>query len=136
MVRVLEIPGRHVSLVGGVVLRDHEGLVIWAFAGPIGIANADEAEVRAVHQGIKLLVGGRWNNIVVEGDSDSVVRWLSKPLGWPWGFDHLFNEIRDLVGAMEISFRHVKRSANEVADRLARVWVSLEELEIYDELPP
>ncbi|XP_077234187.1 uncharacterized protein LOC143876359 [Tasmannia lanceolata] len=88
----------------GRVLRDEFGAVRWAFAGPIGVADANEDEVRAIHQGIKLLVKEDMNRLVLEGDSFNVIRWLKGSHSYPWRFVPYFDEIQDRVGEASISF--------------------------------
>ncbi|XP_077239748.1 uncharacterized protein LOC143880655 [Tasmannia lanceolata] len=121
--------------IGG-VLRDDKGEVIWSFAGPIGIADSNEAEVPAAHQGIKLLEVEYLNNVVVEGDSINVIRWLSGSHRFLWRFTDLFNEILDIIGDSQVEFNHARRSANEEADSQARRGVALESLEKFDYLSP
>ncbi|XP_077228528.1 uncharacterized protein LOC143861493 [Tasmannia lanceolata] len=59
--------------IGG-LLRDEDGVVLWAFRGPIGVAEASEAEFHAAHQDIKMLQNVDLNKVVVEGDSLNVIR--------------------------------------------------------------
>ncbi|XP_077222065.1 uncharacterized protein LOC143855898 [Tasmannia lanceolata] len=95
------------SIIGG-LLRNEEGEVIWAFGGPIEVADANEAEVRVVHQGIKFLHNVNLNKVVVEGDSLDVIRWLRGVKVVPWRFASLFDEIWDKIGVASISFTHVR----------------------------
>ncbi|XP_077242350.1 uncharacterized protein LOC143882832 [Tasmannia lanceolata] len=53
----------------GGLLRTEGGVVIWDFSGPIGVVDANEAGVRAIHHGINLLRITDLNKVVVEGDS-------------------------------------------------------------------
>ncbi|XP_077252022.1 uncharacterized protein LOC143891303 [Tasmannia lanceolata] len=123
------------SGIGG-LLRNEGGEVIWAFRGPIGVADANEAEVKAMYHGIKLLQNVDLNKIEVEGDSLNVIRWLRGSKAIPWRFASLFDEIRERIGVASVSFCHVRRSANAEADRLAREGVSKESFELFDFLPP
>ncbi|XP_077251403.1 uncharacterized protein LOC143890566 [Tasmannia lanceolata] len=121
--------------IGG-VLRNDRGELIWAFAGPIGVTDSTEAEVRAAHQGIKLFVNERLSNVVIEGDSPNVIRWLNGAGSHPWRFDYHFDEMLDWMRSSTFLFRHVRRSANSMADALARDGVTLKDLAHYDSLPP
>ncbi|XP_077225513.1 uncharacterized protein LOC143858674 isoform X3 [Tasmannia lanceolata] len=123
------------SGIGG-VLRNENGEVVWAFAGPIGVADALEAEVRAVHQGMILLGQEILGNLVVEGDLLNVIRWLKGTSSHPWRFDHYFDEIKDCIGDAAVIFRHVRRLANDIANWLAREGVSKDALALLGDLPP
>ncbi|XP_077232171.1 uncharacterized protein LOC143867003 [Tasmannia lanceolata] len=121
--------------IGG-VLRASSSETIWAFWGPVGTADASEAEVRAAHQGLKSLNRDLLDKTIVEGDSLKVVRWLKGVSVPPWRFAHLFYEIQDKIGDSSIILKHIRRLANDVADRLARQGAGRESLILFDFLPP
>ncbi|XP_077242341.1 uncharacterized protein LOC143882820 [Tasmannia lanceolata] len=104
----------------GGLCRNDKGKVLWAYSGPIGVADSNEAEVRAAHSGIKHLDSSVFDKIIVEGDSLNVIRWLSGVAIPPWRFLPFFEEIEDLVQGSSIVFEHVRRIANAEADSLAR----------------
>ncbi|XP_077232605.1 uncharacterized protein LOC143869951 [Tasmannia lanceolata] len=114
--------------IGG-LCRDSEGDVLWAFSGPIGVADSNEAEVRAVHCGIKSLDLSVLDKVIVEGDSSNIILWLLSAASPPWRFLSFFEELDDLVLLSSITFRHVRRSANSEADSLARSGVFRPSLE-------
>ncbi|XP_077211418.1 uncharacterized protein LOC143846751 [Tasmannia lanceolata] len=120
----------------GRLYRDFRGDTIWAYSGPLGLCNSNEAEVRAVHQGIKKMARDLIDSTIVEGDSLNVVRWLRRSVLQPWRFWLFFDEISDLVDGSSIVFNHVRRSANCEVDSLARSGVDRLELESFDFLPP
>ncbi|XP_077249299.1 uncharacterized protein LOC143888774 [Tasmannia lanceolata] len=121
--------------VGG-LCRDSRGVVSWAFAGPIGISDSTEVEVRAAYQGIKRLSLDSYDRTIVEGDSSNVIGWLSGQVVPPWRFLNYFEEIHDLIEESSIVCKHVRREANGEADSLARSGVFKEGLEWFDFLPP
>ncbi|XP_077219625.1 uncharacterized protein LOC143853779 [Tasmannia lanceolata] len=121
--------------IGG-VHRDELGIVAWAYAGPIGIVYASEAEFRAVHQGIKFLAIKGADKVIIEGDSSNVISWLQGLKKKPWRFDRFFYENDDCAKSLSLSFKHVRRTAKEMADNLARIGVSKEALALFDSLPP
>ncbi|XP_077232486.1 uncharacterized protein LOC143869814 [Tasmannia lanceolata] len=121
--------------IGG-VLRNSEGDVVQAFSEPIGVADSTEAEVRAAYQGFLMLGSERVANTIVEGDSVNVIRWLKGSVNPPWRFLRLFDEIKDISVGCSVDFLHVRRSANEIADSLAKVGVVKQSLELFDFLPP
>ncbi|XP_077219709.1 uncharacterized protein LOC143853895 [Tasmannia lanceolata] len=103
------------------VLRDEHDNVIWAYAGPIGIADASEAEVRAARQGIKTIAEKGVYKVIIEGDSLNVIRWLQGSKKNPWRLDNFFDEIADCFISISMPFKNVLRSANEMTDKLARL---------------
>ncbi|XP_077214595.1 uncharacterized protein LOC143849470 [Tasmannia lanceolata] len=121
--------------IGG-LCRNDKGEVLWAYSGPIGVADSNEAEVRAVHSGIKFLDSQVYDSSIVEGDSLNVIRWLSGEVAPPWRFLPFFKEIEDLIQGSSIVFGHVRRSANAEADSLARGGVFRTILECFDYFPP
>ncbi|XP_077231884.1 uncharacterized protein LOC143864904 [Tasmannia lanceolata] len=121
--------------IGGVVMNS-DGEVVQAYSGPIGVADSNEAEVRAAYQGILLLGSERVANTIVEGDSLNVIRWLKGSAVPPWRFLHFFDEIKDITVGRSVAFQNVRRAANEVADKLAKAGAVKQSLELYDFLPP
>ncbi|XP_077233342.1 uncharacterized protein LOC143875615 [Tasmannia lanceolata] len=121
--------------VGG-LCRNHKGEVLWAYSGPIGLADSNEAEVRAVHSGLLSMPRLECDRIIVEGDSLNVIRWLSGAASPPWRIVPLFEEIEDRSKGSSIVYRHVRRSANADADSLAKQGVFRAEFECFDYLPP
>ncbi|XP_077246161.1 uncharacterized protein LOC143886063 [Tasmannia lanceolata] len=87
--------------IGG-LYRINKGEVLWAFSGPIGVADLNEAEVRAVHRGIKLMDSQAFDKTIVEGDSLNVFRWLSGEAIPPWRFLPFFEEIEDCLRALPL----------------------------------
>ncbi|XP_077215483.1 uncharacterized protein LOC143850043 [Tasmannia lanceolata] len=118
------------------VLRNERGKVVWAFAGPIGVMDAMEAEVQATQQSIKLVVSHELNDVVIEGGSLNIIKRLHGFLKNPWRFDSYFNEISAYTRSLAISFHHVCRSANKEADKMARLSAFKETLALYDAFPP
>ncbi|XP_077249218.1 uncharacterized protein LOC143888674 [Tasmannia lanceolata] len=96
--------------IGG-VLRNELREVFWAFAGPLGEEDAIEYEVQAVHHGLRLVSREGIDNVIVEGDSLNVIRWLRGPQKPPWRFDNLFDKMFDLVKPLSAAFNHARRSA-------------------------
>ena len=60
-----------------------------------------------------------WPTFNVESDSVNVISWM-KYLRAPWKIQFLFNEIIHLVFELQVSFQHVSRSTNGMADCLAK----------------
>ncbi|XP_077230206.1 uncharacterized protein LOC143863427 [Tasmannia lanceolata] len=121
--------------VGG-LCRNESGEVQWAFSGSIGVCDATEAEVKAAFYGIKKFSGGCLDNVIVEGDSLNVMRWLKGGVAPPWRFLAFFDEIEELISGSSTVINHVRRTANEKADLLARRGVGSDSLQWFDHLPP
>ncbi|XP_077232621.1 uncharacterized protein LOC143869967 [Tasmannia lanceolata] len=68
--------------IGG-VLRDENGVTKWAFSGPIGIENSNEAKIKAILHGIRLMEGRDLDRLIVEGDSLNVIIWLDGKVSSP-----------------------------------------------------
>ena len=56
----------------------------------------------------------------MESDSTNAIAWASNQKINPWKIQFIFNEIRVLVASITIIFHHELRSANSIADVLAR----------------
>ncbi|XP_077215580.1 uncharacterized protein LOC143850200 [Tasmannia lanceolata] len=121
--------------IGG-LSKDSRGGVSWAFAGPLGITDSSEAEVRAAYQGIKRLSVDSYHRKIVEGGSSNVIGWLSGRVAPPWRFLSYFEEIHDLISESSLVCKYVRRGANGEADSLAKSGVLREGLEWFDFLPP
>ncbi|XP_077250997.1 uncharacterized protein LOC143890267 [Tasmannia lanceolata] len=52
------------------------------------VVESNEAEMRAAHNGILMLEQHRLNNVIVEGDSSNVIKWLEGSSSPPWRFAH------------------------------------------------
>ncbi|XP_077217829.1 uncharacterized protein LOC143852327 [Tasmannia lanceolata] len=120
--------------VGG-LCRDDAGKVLWAFWGPLVVTGATEAEVQAVFNGIKKVGRDCLKSVIVEGDSFNVIRWLRGGVAPPWRFLDLFDEMKDILAESDIELIHVRRSANEKADALARRGVVCNSMNWSDQFP-
>ncbi|XP_077224176.1 uncharacterized protein LOC143857602 [Tasmannia lanceolata] len=99
--------------IGG-LLRDYKREVIWAFSGSIGVADTTEAEVRAAHYAMKFLASNNFKNLIIQGSSLNVIKWLNGDEKHPSRFDKFFDEIVDFKRSMDSPFKKdVRRSANE-----------------------
>ncbi|XP_077225823.1 uncharacterized protein LOC143859035 [Tasmannia lanceolata] len=121
--------------VGG-LCREDSGKVLWAFCGPIGECNVTEAEVKAAFQGLKTIRRDSLKNLIIEGHSLNVIRWLKGGVVPPWRFLALFDEMEEIIADSNIELNHVWRSANEKEDLLARRGVGSDFLRWFDHLPP
>ncbi|XP_077232068.1 uncharacterized protein LOC143866141 [Tasmannia lanceolata] len=120
--------------VGG-LCRDDAGKILWSFWGPLGVTDATEAEVQAAFNGIKKVSMDCPKSVIVEGNSFNVIRWLRGGMAPPWRFLDLFDEMEDILVESDIELIHVRRSANEKADALARRGVVCISMNWSDQFP-
>lgn len=59
----------------------------------------------------------------MESNSSNAISWVSNRATYPWKFQFMFNEIRDLSSIMNVTFHYEVRSANSMFDALAKQWV-------------
>lgn len=78
---------------------------------------------------------GVHETILVEGDSKMMVGWAVAQSKGAWRFDNIVHEIRDLISSMKISFSCIPRVQNEMAGRLAKWAVDLDDMVISNVLP-
>lgn len=94
-------------------IRHCEGNVSLSFSGATGFGTTNMAEMEALlHIGIREAHLRHFQHIVVEGDSLCAIRWASRRCSAPWALMDAVEEVRDLSKDVEISFVHVKTSAN------------------------
>jgi ribonuclease HI len=105
----------------GVVLKDEDGIVLDEIAQPIGPTTNNVAEYEALIAGLKLALDHGVTELEIYVDSELVVSQLEGR--WKIKNERLRGlavTARALLGRFEVaSIRHVRRSQNTHADRLA-----------------
>jgi ribonuclease HI len=105
----------------GVVLKDEDGIVLDEIAQPIGPTTNNVAEYEALIAGLKLALDHGVTELEINVDSELVVSQLEGR--WKIKNERLRGlavTARALLGGFEVSsIRHVRRSQNTHADRLA-----------------
>ncbi|KAG6707971.1 hypothetical protein I3842_06G057300 [Carya illinoinensis] len=91
------------------VIRDHDGQVS---------NNVDEG--RALFDGLKLAQQLGIRDILVESDSEVIVRWIQAGKCNLWYFWDFWDDIQRLFVDLQCSIRHIFKKANMVADYLAK----------------
>ena len=106
----------------GVVIRNHEGKVLAAFSEKIAKPPTVEIlELLAARRAIVFTAESGYENLVCEGDSESVVNSLKRPGMENSRGGHLIKDIVSLSNSLvSISFAHVRRQGNAVAHALAQ----------------
>lgn len=104
---------------GGGIIRDSRGNVM-AGAHYYGQATNTIAECRALLDGLWMCrqLGSR--DILVESDSKVIVGWLALGVCKYWFLWDYWEEVKEIVGELNIRFRHIFREANMVVDYLAK----------------
>ncbi|CAI9775522.1 unnamed protein product [Fraxinus pennsylvanica] len=106
---------------GGGVIRNDKGMVLAAFATNFGIASNNEAELRALLEGLKLCQHIGVFHVDVECDSKIVVEWMLKRKCTVWYLWDFWEELLNLMNLFEIQVSHQFREENQVANLLAKM---------------
>ncbi|EOY13353.1 Uncharacterized protein TCM_031897 [Theobroma cacao] len=112
--------------IGG-LLRDHLGFIRGTFSNHIGTEDSNLAEFKAIHEGLKFFLTSPWassHNLVIERDSSNGISWVKDHKKVPWRMKNLSTAIEVYLHKYtRISFNHVKREANTIADGLSKAGV-------------
>lgn len=110
----------------GFILRDNQGLPILASAKDIGFADVLVAEAMALREGLRQAILHGYSQIQVEGDSKIVIDCINGVFSIPWRIKMLIRDITTLAHSCQnITFKHIFREANFVADAIAESGHSL-----------
>lgn len=117
---------------GGVV-RDSRGRMLMAYILPLGLGTSNWAESCALLFGLKWCIQ-RGNRLII-GEIDSLILHNCISGNWSilWRIADCIRELRIMVEEHGIVTRHRFREANKVADKLAFMSHSTEEVCIYTE---
>ncbi|XP_059289514.1 uncharacterized protein LOC132043044 [Lycium ferocissimum] len=86
----LDNPGR---IGAGGIVRNDLGNLIFAFATPLGYGTNNQAEIEAAYLGLKWAKENGQHHIVLEVDSELLIRWIKQQAKPPW---NLFQSILKL----------------------------------------
>lgn len=86
--------------------------------------NANEAEVFML-MGCRELCKMKVSDAIVEGDSLLAIQWVSRKSKCPWSQANWVKEVHHISSQLNCSFQHILREANDAADQLAEVGVSI-----------
>jgi len=114
----LHNPGK---IGGGGILRDEQGIIIFAFAIPLGEGTNNQAEVQAACYGLNWCIQHGYNNIILEVDSKLLTKWLLQVVAPPWKIQVYIQDLQ-LLAKQCVFFQclHTYREANGTADLLAK----------------
>jgi len=128
----------------GGIFRDSEKTIRWIFAEWGGAMKNNEAELWAVHQGLRTTIRNGYRNLEIEGDSQIVIdmlRKLNNGKNWEqiansWRTAGIVQELEDLIRRIDYKFfNHVKRKGNQAVDFLAN-WRSKDRRNRIDNMWP
>lgn len=111
------------AVMGGII-RSNEDTTILSFSGPIGVYSISKMEPTDLRNGLREAHHANLQMLLVEGSSACVIRWAAGTCTTSWAFADVVEEIHDLARDMVVSFNHVKRSVNSVADTLDKEGVT------------
>ena len=123
----------------GVVIRNQEGLVMASLSEVIPLpSTVIEVETLAARRAVEFALELGFDNIVLEGDSEILIKLLNSCSRSLSPFGHIINDIIFLASRFAcFSTTHVKRHCNKVAHSLARRAISFPPLSVWmEDVPP
>ncbi len=104
----------------GIILRNDDGIIVGQFGVRLGVCTNNEAEYNALIIGLKTALDHKAATLTCNLDSELVVRQLNGEYRVKNArIKKLFDEAVGLKPCFErISFNHVQRSENRLADKL------------------
>lgn len=112
--------GKQSSASIGGVLRDDRADVLCLFSEGVEIRDSNEAEVLAIFGALRTFSRSFQGSLIVESDSLNEISCVSHETCKLWKLHFIFNEIKALVSHIHVVFRYEVRSANGLADSLAK----------------
>lgn len=110
----------------GFVIRNENGTIIIIRAHCVGQNTISVAECLALHGGLWMENSRGFKRIIVEGDSKLFIEFIYSVFNAPWRLKTILDDIRRLAGFFEdISWMHVFREANFLADAITSVHFSV-----------
>ena len=96
----------------GDVIRDHLDTALRGYSKHVGAVLAIEVEILALLDLLLQVKASCLSNLIVEGDSITVVAWVSNRERGSWMFDNLMCKIINIASELSCSFSWVTYSAN------------------------
>ncbi|XP_027155455.1 uncharacterized protein LOC113755747 [Coffea eugenioides] len=106
--------------LGGGLLRNTDVNLVFAFYKEFSESNALMAESLSLMHGLLLRLERQVQNLLVEVNSETLVRLLLSRVVGKWPLFNVLRRIRGLLSDSSSSIRHVYREVNSTADKLAR----------------
>ena len=112
---------------GGLV-RDTDGSVLGVFWGDLGECSNNLAELEGLIHGLRWASSQPWSPLLVEGDSRLIISLVTRlqagsnisKISNNWRWESRLMELQGILQTGQaITFQHIKRKGNKVADALA-----------------
>lgn len=108
--------------IGG-VLTDHLGCISIIFTEAVETKESNETELLSIRRALTLGSSLGGTKLEIENDSSNAIKWTKGIKRPPWRLITFVREIKGLFVGLEVSFLHIKQSANDMADFLLKmVW--------------
>ena len=122
----------------GVVIRNSEGQVMLSLSEKTTLPfTAIKVEALAARRALKLALETRFQQITLEGDSQTLISALVNNTHSLSSFGHIMKDIQYLASCFsKINYSHVRRHCNTVAHSLARRAISLSQMQVWMEDVP
>ncbi|KAK8596357.1 hypothetical protein V6N12_064852 [Hibiscus sabdariffa] len=112
--------------IGGILRNSgNESLILFSRAA--GSTDATSAELNAILEAVNLFRKSKWVHsfkLLLETDCSLCVQWLERPSSTPLCFKTLIEECLEACAGLRWSIEAVSRSANAMADKLAKSGIS------------
>lgn len=120
----------------GFVLRDEEGDVMYARGKEIHETTNNEAEAWAILEGLSYCVHQQYTQVLIQTDSKLLKNVLDGLWIAPWNVTEIVEEINVLRHRCTVTFTHILREGNRLADYLANYALDFGNIEVvgYTEL--
>lgn len=112
----------------GGVIRDEKGCILYIFHYSLGRATNNMAELMALEKCLEILKNDNLQNIIIEADSELIINSVKRiycgsapeKVSRHWRLLRVYQRIHaHLQNMRTLSFKHVRRTANKLADILA-----------------
>ena len=119
----------------GAIVRNDKGLVMVAYSQTIPLPTSIETmEVLAVRSVVSLTKELKFDQVIIEGDADVIIRAINSGGFSSSSFGHIIRDIKLLSSAFhEVSYSHTHRQGNRVAHRLTRMAYNFSPFQIWME---
>ncbi|XP_004309343.1 PREDICTED: uncharacterized protein LOC101295189, partial [Fragaria vesca subsp. vesca] len=125
------------SAAGGFVIRTPNGNPLVAASSNFGITTISVAEALSLRNSLICAKERGLSRVEVEGDSKLVIDAVNGIAASPWRILKLVQEIRCLRNSFDfISFKHIFREANFVANAVANVGHKVGDVRFWEECVP
>ncbi|XP_055835240.1 uncharacterized protein LOC129903721 [Solanum dulcamara] len=109
------------NIGGGGILRNASGDLMFAYAIPLGSGTNNQAEIKAVIFGLSWCLHLGYNQVILEVDSQLLLKWMQQEAKPPWSIKELLDKLNNIINQFqEFSCNHTFREANSTADSLSK----------------